>query len=72
MYRLVTEYDKWPGLAPPFVIIEDIFTFFKSIWKATCRKKKEDCMYFTDKNKKNPMAINLSYFHSGYVYEGDC
>ena len=43
MYRLVSEYDKWPGLAPPFVILEDIFKFFKGIWKVTCRRKKEDC-----------------------------
>ena len=42
MYRLVSEYDKWPGLAPPFVILEDIFKCFKGIWKATCRRKKED------------------------------
>jgi hypothetical protein len=33
------------GLAPPFVILEDIFKFFKGIWKITCRTKKEDCKY---------------------------
>ncbi len=37
MYRLVEEYDKRPGLSPPFVIIEDIYKVLKFIWKKTCR-----------------------------------
>ena len=48
MYRLVAEYDKWPGLAPPFVILEDIFKCFKSIWKVTCRRRKEDRKFISD------------------------
>lgn len=43
MYRLVAEYDSRPGLAPPFVIIEDLWKFFKGIWKRTCRRTKENC-----------------------------
>ena len=42
MYGLVAEYDKRPGLAPPFVFIELIFKAVKAIWKKTCRQKKED------------------------------
>ena len=42
MYRLATEYDRKPGLAPPLVIIEDIWKLLKGIWKLTCRSKKED------------------------------
>ena len=42
MYLLATEYDRKPGLAPPFVIIEDIWKLLKNIWKLTCRGKKED------------------------------
>jgi hypothetical protein len=42
MYRLVDEYDKRPGLSPPFVLIEDIYKLMKAIWKRTCRKKKEN------------------------------
>ena len=42
MYRLASEYDKKPGLAPPLVIIEDIWKLLKSIWKSTCRGKRED------------------------------
>ena len=42
MYRLVEEYDKRPGLAPPLVIVEDFFKLLKWIWKRTCRKKKEN------------------------------
>lgn len=40
--RLASEYDTKPGLAPPLVIIEDIWKLFKAIWKKTCRRKKED------------------------------
>lgn len=42
MIRLASEYDAKPGLAPPLVIIEDIWKLFKSIWKKTCRRKQED------------------------------
>ena len=42
MYYLATEYDRKPGLAPPLVIIEDIWKLLKNIWKLTCRSKKED------------------------------
>ena len=35
MYRLATEYDRKPGLAPPLVIIEDIWKLLKNIWKLT-------------------------------------
>ena len=42
MFRLATEYDGKPGLAAPFVIIEDIWVFLKSCWKKTCRRHKED------------------------------
>ena len=40
--RLASEYDTKPGLAPPLVIIEDVWKLFKAIWKKTCRRKKED------------------------------
>ena len=43
MYRLVDEYDKRPGLAPPLVIFEDLWKLMKTIWKKTCRRKKENC-----------------------------
>ena len=43
MYRLVEEYDKRPGLAPPFVILEDLYKMLKGIWKKTCRRKTENC-----------------------------
>ena len=46
MYRLCEEYDNRPGLCPPFVIIEDIWRLLKTIWKHTCRKKRENCKYF--------------------------
>ena len=42
MYRLVEEYDQKPGLAPPFVIIEDLYRFGKQVWKWTCRGEKEN------------------------------
>ena len=42
MYRLVEEYDQKPGLAPPFVIIEDLYKLGKQIWKWTCRTEKEN------------------------------
>ena len=42
MSLLATEHDRKPGLAPPFVIIEDIWKLLKNIWKLTCRVKKED------------------------------
>ncbi len=42
MYRLVEEYDKRPGLAPPLVIIEDIWKLLKAFWKQTCRRKREN------------------------------
>ena len=43
MYRLVEEYDQRPGLAPPFVILEDLWKLLKGIWKLTCRRNKENC-----------------------------
>ena len=42
LLRLASEYDTKPGLAPPLVIIEDIWKLLKGIWKKTCRRKKED------------------------------
>ena len=45
MYRLCEEYDNRPGLAPPLVVIEDIWRLLKTIWKHTCRKKRENCKY---------------------------
>ena len=42
MYRLVEEYDQKPGLAPPLVILEDIYRLTKYVWKQTCRSTKED------------------------------
>ena len=42
MYRLVEEYDQKPGLAPPFVILEDLYRLGKQIWKWTCRGEKEN------------------------------
>ena len=42
MYRLVEEYDQKPGLAPPLVILEDLWKMLKGIWKVTCRRTKED------------------------------
>ena len=48
MYRLCAEYDGRPGLAPPFVIIEDTWNMAKFTWKHTCRRKRENrkCSYF--------------------------
>ena len=46
MYRLVHEYDSRPGLAPPFTLIEDLFHLLKTIWKKTCRRKRENCEFF--------------------------
>ena len=46
MYRLVGEYDQRPGLPAPLVVIELFYKVLKSIWKKTCRKKKENCKYF--------------------------
>lgn len=42
MYRLVEEYSQKPGLAPPFVILEDAYRLAKFVWKRTCRTTKED------------------------------
>lgn len=42
MFRLLSEYDTKPGLAPPLVIIEDVWKLLKFIWKRTCRRKRED------------------------------
>ena len=45
MYRLCEEYDNRPGLAPPLVIVEDTWRLMKTIWKHTCRKKRENCKF---------------------------
>ena len=45
MYRLVGEYDQRPGLPAPLVVIELIYKVLKSIWKKTCRRKKENRKY---------------------------
>ena len=42
MFRLASEYDTKPGLAPPLVIIEDVWKLLKALWKKTCRRHKED------------------------------
>ena len=43
---MVEEYDQKPGLAPPFVIIEDAWKLAKGIWKVTCRRKRENLDLF--------------------------
>jgi len=49
MYTLVEEYDHKPGLAPPFVILEDLWKMLKGIWKKTCRSKRENLdLYMQD------------------------
>ena len=45
MYRLVGEYDQRPGLPAPLVVVELLYKVLKSIWKKTCRRKKENCKY---------------------------
>ncbi len=42
MYRLCSEYDGRPGIAPPMVLVEDIFRLIKITWKHTCRRKREN------------------------------
>ena len=43
MFRLLTEYDGRPGLAPPLVIFEDVWRISKLTWKHTCRSHRENC-----------------------------
>ena len=57
MYRLVHEYDSRPGLAPPFTLIEDLFHLLKTIWKKTCRRKRENCEFFK----------NILRYHSIFI-----
>ena len=42
MFRLLSEYDNKPGLAPPLVIVEDVWKLVKIVWKRTCRRKREN------------------------------
>jgi hypothetical protein len=46
MYNLVEEYDARPGLAPPFVLLEDIWKLAKQCWKLTCRFSDENYFFF--------------------------
>ena len=57
MYGLVAEYDKRPGLAPPFVFVELVFKAFKSLWKKTCRKKREDSKFGSQKCLRNLVTL---------------
>ena len=61
MFRLATEYDGKPGLAAPFVIIEDVWVLLKSCWKKTCRRHKEDL--------ESLMAQDLEMLN---LFEKDC
>lgn len=61
MYGLVEEYDKKPGLAPPLVIIENLFKLLKGIWKLTCRSKRE-----------NLEAYMQKYLEALDLFERDC
>ena len=61
MFRLATEYDGKPGLAAPFVIIEDVWVLLKSLWKKTCRRHKEDL--------ESLMAADLEMLD---LFEKDC
>ena len=47
MFRLLTEYDGRPGLAPPLVIFEDVWRISKLTWKHTCRSHRENCKNHT-------------------------
>ena len=44
MYRLVDEFDQQPGLAPPFIIIEDIWIMLKMCF-TRCSKERDDCTF---------------------------
>ena len=49
MYFLVTEYDKKPGLAPPFIIIEHAFLVLRWIWQRLwrcCHSEEGMTLYF--------------------------
>ncbi len=41
MYRLVEDFHNKPSLAPPFIIIEDIWSLFKYCFKKLCCRPKE-------------------------------
>ena len=61
MYRLVEEYDRKPGLAPPLVILEDIFKLLKVVWKKTCRQKRENRKIYTTEFFSNLNALNIFF-----------
>ena len=53
MYRLVGEYDQRPGLPAPLVVIELFYKVMKSIWKKTCRRKKENLDLYMQETIEN-------------------
>ena len=53
MYRLVGEYDQRPGLPAPLVVIELFYKVLKSIWKKTCRRKKENLDLYMQETIEN-------------------
>ena len=53
MYRLVGEYDQRPGLPAPLVVIELFYKVIKSIWKKTCRRKKENLDLYMQETIEN-------------------
>ena len=61
MYRLLEEYDNRPGLVPPLVIIEDIWRLMKTIWKHTCRKKREDRKFYVFNNQRSRSTVSNVY-----------